>query len=243
MSITVALMLNTMLVGAAVAGTVMSLVGSVSLNPLVDTGVSLSAQWTTQGQTLTVFTTNTNTLTFEPLSRTNTSDYVYMVTVEPDNSTYVESNSANQSFELTVLPYPDLVVVLGVLSGECVEGMTTLTGDVSASVHPNTSPDYSLTYMWRDPSGDLITESSHTDLTVEEDRLIVRDVERNTGDYRLTVCITIPGSDVVDHCSQEPGVQSLTTAGMMHVTSDITTVNQEFSLSNFYYYVFLTLKI
>ena len=35
-------MLNTMLVGEAVAGTVMSLVGSVSLSPLVDTGVSLS---------------------------------------------------------------------------------------------------------------------------------------------------------------------------------------------------------
>ena len=230
-------MLNTMLVGEAVAGTVMSLVGSVSLDPVVDTGVSLSAQWTTQGQTLTVSTTNTTTLTFEPLSRTNTSDYLYMVTVELDNSTYVESNSASQSFELTVLPYPDLVVVLGVLGGECVEGMTTLTGDVSASVHPNTIPDYSLAYMWRDPNGDLITESSHTDLVVEEDRLIVRDVERNTGDYSLTVCITIPGSDVVDHCSQEPGVQALTTAGMMQY---YTTVNQEFSLSC---YVFLTLKM
>ena len=122
--------------------------------------------------------------------------------------------SANQSFELTVTPYPDLVVVLEVLSGECMEGRTTLTGDVSASVHPNTSPDYSLTYMWRDPNGDLITESSHDDLSVQENRLIVGDVEMNTGDYRLTVCITIPGSDVVDHCSTE-AVWSLTTDGII----------------------------
>ena len=208
-------MLNTMLVGEAVAGTVMSLVGSVTLSPLVNTSVSLSAQWTSQGRTLTVSTTNTTTLTFEPLSRTNTSDYVYMVTVEPDNSTYVESNSANQSFELTVLPYPDLVVVLGVLSGECMtQGMTTLTGDVSASVHPNTSPDYSLEYMWRDPNGDLIMESSNNDFSIEEERLIVRDVGGNTGEYSLTVCITIPGSDVVNHCSMQPGEHSLTTAGI-----------------------------
>ena len=206
------LMLNTMLVGEAVAGTVMSLVGSVSLGPVVDTGVSLSAQWTSQGQTLTVSTTNTTTLTFEPLSRTNTSDYVYMVIVEPDNSTYVESNSANQSFELTVLPYPDLVVVLEVLSGECMEGRTTLTGNVSASVHPNTSSDYSLAYMWRDPNRDLITESNDTDLTVEWNRLRLNTVEGNTGDYSLTVCITVPGSDVVDHCSQET-VQPITTDG------------------------------
>ena len=205
-------MLTIVQLGGAVTGTVMSLVGSVSPSPLVDTGVSLSAQWTTQGEMLTVSTTNTNTLTFEPLSRTNTSDYVYMVIVEPDNSTYVESNSASQNFNLTVLPYPDLVVVLEVLSGECMEGMTTLTGDVSTSVHPNTSPDYSLTYMWRDPDGDLITESSHSDLVVEEDRLIVMDIERNTGDYSLTVCITIPGSDVSNHCSQE-AVQSIFSDG------------------------------
>ena len=214
------LMLNTMLVGEAVAGTVMSLVGSVTLSPLVNTSVSLSAQWTSQGQTLTVSTTNTTTtLTFEPLSQTDSSDYVYMVTVEPDNSTYVESNNASLSFELTVLPYPDLVVVLGVLSGECMtQGMTTLTGNVSASVHPNTSPDYSLAYMWRDPSGDLITESSNDDFSIEEERLMVSDVGGNTGDYSLTVCITVPGSDVVDHCSQEPGEQSLTTAGMITIT-------------------------
>ena len=212
-----ALILNTMLVGKAVAGTVMSLVGSVSLSPLVDTEISLSAQWTTQGQTSTVSTTNTTILTFEPLSSTDTSDYVYVVTVNPDNSTYVESNSANQSFELTVLPYPDLVVALEVLSGECMEGMTTLIGDVSASLHPNTSPDYSLTYMWRDPNGNLITESSHDDLSarVQENRLILRDIEENTGDYSLTVCITIPGSDIVDHCSQDPGILSISTAGMM----------------------------
>ena len=211
-------MLNTMLVGETVAGTVMSLVGSVSLGPVVDTGVSLSAQWTSQGQTLTVSTTNTTTLTFEPLSQTDSSDYVYMVTVEPDNSTYVESNSANQSFELTVLPYPDLVVVLEVLSGECmIQGMTTLTGNVSASVHPNTSRGYSLAYMWMDPSGNLITESSNDDFSIEEERLIVRDVEGNTGDYSLTVCITVPGSDVVNHCSQET-VQPITTAGMVTIT-------------------------
>ena len=211
-------MLNTMLVGEAVAGTEMSLVGSVTLSPLVNTSVSLSAQWTSQGQTLTVSTTNTTTtLTFEPLSQTDSSDYVYMVTVEPDNSTYVESNNASLSFELTVLPYRDLVVVLGVLSGECMEGRTTLTGNVSASVHPNTSPDYSLAYMWRDPSGDLITESSNDDFSIEEGRLIVRDVGGNTGDYSLTVCITVPGSDVVNHCSMQPGVQSLTTAGMITI--------------------------
>ena len=221
----VAPMLNTVLVGETVAGTVMSLVGSVSLGPVVDTGVSLSAQWTSQGQTLTVSTTNTTTLTFEPLSQTDSSDYVYMVTVEPDNSTYVESNSASQSINLTVQPYPDLVAKICVLCGECMtQGMTTLTGDVS--LHPNTSPNYSLAYLWRDPSGDLITESSHSDLVVEEERLIVRDVERNEGDYSLTACLTVPGSDVVDHCSQETvqSISAISKNSIIHTTRVLTRI-------------------
>ena len=193
--------LTTMLSSDPITGTVVSLQGTASLGPVVDTLTSLSGTWVRHdnaAQILNTTTSSTITLTFNPLSSIDNDVYEYMVTVTPDDSTYVEANSTSQSFSLTVRPYPLLEVGTNILSGTCSEGGTTLLSNITLLA--NTHPNHTLTYIWTDPSGRGITESSD-DFTLMGSELQVNNLEGNMGQYELQVCLTIPSTDVVDHCS------------------------------------------
>ena len=193
----------------------MSLVGVANLSSLVDTDVSLAANWTREGEVEALITSDSSPTTYQfaPVSSTDSGVYSYAVTVSPADLTYLAANSNNATFTLTVQPYPQLVVSQTVLSGEqCAEGMTTLRGGVS--LHPNTPSDHTLSYTWRDPQGNEVSGDSG-DLTAAEGELVVRNVMENTGQYTLEVCITIAGSDVIDHCSEE-AMYSISNAGMSH---------------------------
>ena len=208
--------LTTMLRSEPITGTVVSLQGTASLDPVVNTPTSLSGMWVRQdslAEILIMTASDNTTLTFDPLKSIDSDVYVYMVTVTPDDSTYVEANNNSQSFPLTVRPYPDLDVGTDILSGVCDEGGTTLLS--SLTLLANTHPSHTLTYMWTDPGGRGITESSDDFTLMSMDsELRVNSLEGNMGEYELQVCLTIPGTDVVDHCS-DTLTYAVSTAGKL----------------------------
>ena len=181
-----------------ITGTVVSLLGTASLDPVVDIPTSLSGAWVRNAQILNTTANTTTILTFDPMSSGDSGVYWYRVTVTPDDSTYVMHNSNRTSFSLTVRPYPPLEVVTNILSGTCFEGGTTLLSNITLLA--NTHPNHTLTYMWTDPSGRGITESS-VNFTLMGSELRVNNLEGNMGQYELQVCLTVPSTDVVDHCS------------------------------------------
>ena len=194
-------MLTTMLRSEPITGTVVSLQGTANLDPVVDIPTSLSGAWVRNAQILNTTANTTTTLTFNPLSSRDNGVYWYRVNVTPHDSTYVMHNSNGISFSLTVRQYlspPPLEVGTDILSGTCSERGTTLLSNIILLA--NTHPSHILTYMWTDPNGHGITESSDN-FTLMGSELRVNNLEGNTGQYELQVCLTIPGTDVVEHCS------------------------------------------
>ncbi len=187
---------------ATINGTVVSLQGSALLAPAVDSQVTVAGAWTFTGASLTSNQTtspprqHTTTLTFDPLSVGG--DYVFTVTVS-SGSPYLQTSSANASYTLSLQPYPPLVVVGRVSGGECVVNeVATLTGSVD--LLSNTATDHTLSYTWTGPGG--LIPASTQDLTLREGTLVVGNLGQNSGQYGLMVCLAIPSTDVVGHCSE-----------------------------------------
>ena len=185
-----------------------SLQGAAQLHQSVDTNVNVTGSW--RRQDLSPFTTITHitqaslystTLTFDPL-RNEIADggsYVYTVSVTPAQSTpFIMSNMADENYTLTVLPYPDLMIIDS-LGGVCMLDETaTLMGNVT--LLPNTATNYTLSYVWTNPAGLPIT-SSNGDYIINKGALRVDNLASNMGDFSLRICLDIPGTDVVDHCN------------------------------------------
>ena len=186
----------------------MSLQGTAQLHPSVDTNVTVTGSW--RRQDLSPFTTITHaqvplystTLTFDPL-RNESADggrYVYNVDVTPAQSTpFIMSNMASENYTLTVQPYPDLMIMDSLRSGVCkVDEAATLMGNIA--LLPNTATDHTLSYTWTNPAGLPIT-SSDGDYNVTEGSLHVKNLQNNMGNFNLRICLDVPGTDIVGHCS------------------------------------------
>ncbi len=182
-------------------GTVLSLQGSATLNTtMVDTPVTVKGGWrrhNSQGLTSSEDSTSpySTVLPFDPLGGGDGGDYVYSVAVEPSDPTFVLSSMANQTFPLEVQPYPELEVLISMEGGVCAtDRIATLTG--SMALLDRTAANRTLTYTWRDPSGQVVSPKPQHNSTLE-----VEVVEANLGDHTLTVCLSIPASGIVNHCS------------------------------------------
>jgi hypothetical protein len=192
--------------GSAITGTVVRLQGSIVLDDVVDTQISVLGVWSrlldsaniqlNTSSTQSNNRTHTTTLTFDPLTMAST--YQFTVQVFPLNPTYIEESSIIiTNYSLTLQPYPLLKIEKVVISGECMINETaTLRGSVN--LLPNTATNHIITYTWIGPNGSPIRESSR-DLTVREGTLAVRNAP---GNFNLTVCLAFPGTDVVDHCTE-----------------------------------------
>ena len=189
----------------------MSLQGTARLHPSVDTDVTVTGLW--RRQDLSPFTTVTQTtdapiynttLTFDPL-RSESADggnYVYTVSVTPAQSTpFIMSNMADESYTLTVQPYPDLVIIDSLQSGVCMlDEAATLMGSVT--LLPNTATNHTLSYTWVNIAGQQIT-SSDGGYVINGGSLRVQNLtdQNNMGNFHLRICLDIPGADIVDYCN------------------------------------------
>jgi hypothetical protein len=177
--------------------------GVATPDPVVDSPITVLTSWTRQGS-LEVLTFNDNmtpgpfnsTFVFDSLSPGG--DYVFTARVSPSNPTYVRATpNLNATFTINVQPYPDMIIRETIISGKCgVNETATLMGDVS--LLPNIADNHNLTYTWTGPSGNI---SAFRDLTMNRGTLMVRNLATNTGNYTLNACLTIPGTNVVNHCS------------------------------------------
>ena len=205
---------------AAVQGTVVHLQATATLNPAVNSPLTVVGEWSRQDMAnlpQSIFISDTSqtspyshTLTFNPL-RDNSDDggvYVYMLTVSPRDSTYIESASTNRSIMIEVQEYPPLKIIRNVTTSVCGEQeQTSLFGNVS--LLPNTALN-SLTYSWTDPHGQPISTSTGG-ISVNKDNLILRNLTLKIGTYTLKICLTVTDSGLSYHCSSAP--YSLSTTG------------------------------
>ena len=203
------LTLNVMEESRPINGTVVSLRGTARLHPSVDTNVNVTGSW--RRQDLSPFTTITHitqallystTLTFDPL-RNESADggsYMYTVSVTPAQVTrFIMSSMDDENYTLTVQPYPDLVIIDSLQSGICMlDEAATLMGNVT--LLPNTATNHTLSYTWTNPAGLPIT-SSNGDYNVTEGSLHVKNLQNNMGNFNLRICLDVPGTDIVGHCS------------------------------------------
>lgn len=166
------------------------------LDSTVDSQVSVSTSWTREGLSdLLSFNTSTippyiTVLDFESLSNRDAGNYVFMVTVTPFNPTAVQATpDVSGIYTLNVEPYPEVVIMERVQSGQCgMDPVVTLMGSVD--LLPNIATDHELTYKWKDPDG---RELASTDLIMNGEMLVVRNLSDNSGLYNLTACLFIHG--------------------------------------------------
>ena len=189
-----------------IAGTVISLQGSATLDPAVDSQVTVIGSWTLElSRDILIFNESTTppyvtALTFRPLAFSAGGVYIFTVTVSPSNPlNVIAPPGVNATYALNPLPYHDLLIEKVISSGECAGNETvSLTG--SFDPLPNTADNYILTYTWTRFNWQRITEFSK-DLTANEGTLEVDNLMVNAGNYTLTVCLTVPHTEVVDHCT------------------------------------------
>ena len=183
------------LLDEAIAGTVVHLQGRARLDPLiVDTNVSVNWSWTRLGPSdMSEFTSTTVTashpiyttiLTFNPL-RIESRD-MYSVDIIPENSSFIRGVMANTTYTLTSQFYPDLTVDKSISSSNCIDEEATLSGSVT--LLNNTASNYVLEYIWS--GAEDVADSTSNTVTVGSD-----------GVYMLDVCLNIPVSGIMDHCS------------------------------------------
>ena len=171
-----------------------------TLDSAVDTQVTVSTSWTRQGSSdLLSFEASINSpfitaLNFEPLSIRDAGDYVFLVDITPFNPTSVQATpSVSASYTINVEPYPDIVIMRRVINGQCIEdGIVILYSNVSL-LHETTT-NY-ISYTWTLPNGRI------TDETANGGMIVVRNLSAHSGYYYLTVCLTIPGTDLQNNCS------------------------------------------
>jgi hypothetical protein len=180
-----------LMVVEGIVGTKVSLLGVATLDPAVDSQVSVSTFWSRHDVPGVMSSSeNTNaTLTFNQLSFIDSGDYLFTVSVSPSNPAFVKATpSVNASYTMNVQPYPDLVVVDTESSGECdVDERTTLMGHVT--LLPNIGANHSLTYRWTVPS------TATDNLIMNGGVLEVRSLMTNVGNYTLLTCLTFPGAE------------------------------------------------
>ena len=186
------------LLDEAIAGTVIHLQGTAQLDPvIVDTVVSVIGSWTRLHHNMSEFTDTTVTashpihtiiLTFNPLriKSKDGGDYMYSVDVIPENSTFIRGVMANTTYTLTSQFYPNLTVDKSISSGNCIDKETTLCGSVA--LLNNTASNHTLEYRWS--GAEDVADSTSNTVTVGSD-----------GVYMLDVCLNIPVSGIMDHCS------------------------------------------
>ena len=186
-----------------ISGTVVRLLGRVQvMATAIDTPVTLSGRWFRPNSDILSDSVTSNQssptdtfLTFNPLrvASKDGGDYVYTVTITPQDSTYIASASSKASYTLTVLPYPELVIEKSIVKSACTT--TSLIGNVVLLLN---TANNTLTHVWTDPTGRPI-KSSTSDII--DGSLEVRNEKEHMGDYALTVCLDIPGSSIEGHCS------------------------------------------
>ena len=198
---------------STVHGTVVQLQGTAVLDEVVDSPVTFKGEWvrrdmknlsefTSTSNTSSLQSPYTNTLTFNPL-RNDTDDggvYVYRLSVSPnDNTFFIKPASANDSVLLQVKQYPALNITLMVRTGVCVSQEDfSLSGNVSLLAR--TAPNYYLNYTWAGPLNEVISTSSN-DFMVNGRNLVIKNLAMNVGVYKLSVCLSVPGSGLMDLCS------------------------------------------
>ena len=125
---------------------------------------------------------------------------MYNVSVTPAQSIpFIMSSMDDENYTLTVQSYPDLMINDSLQSGVCMQDeAATLMGNVT--LLPNTATNHTLSYTWTNPAGQPIT-SSNGDYVVTEGSLRVNNVQNNMGRYMLNICLDIPESNIVKHCS------------------------------------------
>ena len=186
-----------------IAGTVISLQGSATLDPAVDSQVTVIESWTLErSRDILIFNESTSppyvtALTFRPLAFRAGGVYIFTVTVSPSNPLEVIAPpGVNATYALNPLPYPDLLIDKVISGGEC-RGNATVSLTGSFEPLPNTADNYTLTYTWR-----RITEfSKDLQLPANDGTHVVDNLMVNAGNYTLTVCLTVPHTEVVDHCT------------------------------------------
>ena len=190
--------------GSAITGTRVTLHGLATLVAMVDSPVTVECSWTDpypKELATSVYTSPpyAAAVTLDPFSVGSV--YHFIVTITPSNLTrYVVGGNVTARYTLTQQPYPSLVVKIAVSSGQCGRNETaTLTGN--ASLLPNTATNHTLAYTWKTPDGQTITAPSGDSTLKPGGTLVVNNPRDTTGIYNLTACLTIPGTDVVDHCS------------------------------------------
>ena len=192
----------------SIAGIVVSLLGSATLDPTVDSEVTVKGVWTQEGSP-DILASNESTsspfvtsLTFDPLALSDRGVYVFTVTVNPSNPMNImAAPSVNVTYALNPLPYPDLVIEKAISFAGCGgNGTAILSGSVD--LLPNTANNHNVTYTWTDPAlqSRHIAESSGN-VAVNNETLVVHILRDNILNYNLTVCLTVLGTDVVDHCT------------------------------------------
>ena len=214
----------------AVQGTVVRLQATATLDPAVNSPLTVVGEWSRQDmanlpQSISMSDTSqtppySNTLTFNPL-RNNSNDggvYVYMLTVSPRDTTYIESASTNGSIMIEVQEYPPLGIARNVTTSVCGEqGETSLSGNVSLLL--NTAQN-SLTYSWTDPQNGTISTSTD-DIIVNEGTLMVKNFASSIGTYTLKICLTVPDSGLSGHCTSSP--YTISTTGKIFLFSHVNT--------------------
>jgi hypothetical protein len=175
-----------------------SLQGSVTLANEVDTKVNVLGTWTgPNSNDVLAFTERTNppydtSLMIDPLNTGGT--YEFTVTTRPFNPTYIEANNVTTGYTINPLPYPKLVIARAVSSGVCgVNDTATLTGSVE--LLPSTTTNTEITYTWIDHTGRPVMGDGGT---------LVINSPGPQEFFKLMACLTIPGTDVEDHCQTVP---------------------------------------
>ena len=194
----------------AIIGTVVSIHGTATLDPLVDSEVTVSRSWVRQGSPDSLVfnvsaTTSyvTTSLPFAPLIASAGGYYDFTVRVASPNPVYIlPVPSLISNFILIPEPYPPLDIRKSVRGGECeVNETVVLMADVR--LLPNTGTS-TLSYTWTGTNGQPITPESSEDLIVGGDNnevLVVKRGRERVGNYNLTACLTVPGTEVDDHCN------------------------------------------
>ena len=120
---------------------------------------------------------------------------MFLVDVTPFNPTSVQATpSVSANYTINVEPYPDIVIMRRVRSGQCMEnGIVILNGEVSL-LHETTT-NHNISYTWTPPNGRIRDETANGGM------IVVRNLSANSGYYNLTVCLTIPGMDLQNNCS------------------------------------------
>ena len=131
-----------------IAGTVISLQGSATLDPAVDSQVTVIRSWTLErSRDILIFNESTTppyvtAPTFRPLAFSAGGVYIFTVTVSPSNPlNVIAPPGVNATYALNPLPYHDLLIEKVISSGECAGNETvSLTG--SFDPLPNTADNY-----------------------------------------------------------------------------------------------------